>query len=114
MEDVANHWAPSVAIFAPLAGVVLMLLVPRANEVAHKWIALLTSFFVLAVMIDIAYYFDYDKSGTLQFVVDKNWIEAINSRYILGVDGISLPLLLLTALIVPLCVIYSWNHFPEP
>jgi NADH-quinone oxidoreductase subunit M len=114
MEDVANHWAPSVAIFAPLAGAVIMLLVPRANEAFHKWLALLTSLFVFAVMIDIAYYFDYDKSGTLQFIVDKQWIEAINARYIVGVDGISLPLLLLTALIVPLVVIYSWNHFPEP
>src|SRR5689334_9249344 len=103
MEDVAHHWAPSVAIFAPLVGAVIMLLVPRRSEALHKWIALLTSLFVLAVMIDIAYYFDYDRSGTLQFIVDKNWIEAINARYILGVDGISLPLLLLTALIVPLC-----------
>ena len=60
-----------MAIFAPLAGAVLILLVPRANEAFHKWAALLTSLFVLAVMIDIAYYFDYEKSGTLQFVVDK-------------------------------------------
>ena len=52
--------------------------------------------------------------ATLQFVVDKSWIDVINSRYIVGIDGISLPLLALTLLIVPLCIIYSWNHFPEP
>ena len=50
----------------------------------------------------------------LQFVVDKQWIPVINARYIMGLDGISLPLLALTLLVVPLCVIYSWNHFPEP
>ena len=45
---------------------------------------------------------------------DKSWIDVINSRYIVGVDGISLPLLALTVFIVPLVIIYSWNHFPEP
>ena len=50
----------------------------------------------------------------LQFDVNKPWIDAINSRYHMGVDGISLPLLALSAFITVLCVIYSWNHFPEP
>ena len=50
----------------------------------------------------------------LQFQVNNEWIEVINSRYHLGVDGISLPLLALSAFITVLCVIYSWNHFPEP
>jgi NADH-quinone oxidoreductase subunit M len=47
-------------------------------------------------------------------LVDKEWIDVINSRYIMGIDGISLPLMILTMLIVPLVIIYSWNHFPEP
>ena len=38
----------------------------------------------------------------------------INSRYHIGIDGISLPLLLLSMVITVLCVIYSWDHFPEP
>jgi hypothetical protein len=46
--------------------------------------------------------FDYDNAGTLQFVVDNEWIDVINSRYIVGIDGISLPLIALTLLIVPL------------
>ena len=50
----------------------------------------------------------------LQFDVNKNWIEVINSRYHVGVDGISLPLLALSSFISVLCVIYSWNHFPDP
>src|SRR5205807_1513591 len=43
-----------------------------------------------------------------------NWIAVIHSRYHVFVDGISLPLLLLSMLIVVLCIIYSWDHFPEP
>ena len=58
--------------------------------------------------------FNYDDGRQLQFVVDNEWIPFINSRYIVGLDGISLPLLALTVLVVPLCVIYSWNHLPEP
>jgi NADH-quinone oxidoreductase subunit M len=114
MEDILQHWGPSVAIFAPLVGAALMMVIPKANEEIHKWVALLTSLFVGATMVGIAYYFDYGISAKLQFVQDKKWIEVINARYIVGVDGISLPLLLLTVLIVPLVIIYSWNHFPEP
>ncbi len=58
--------------------------------------------------------FDYDRTGVLQFDVNKSWIDVINSRYHMGVDGISLPLLLMTMLITVMCVIYSWDHFPEP
>ena len=47
-------------------------------------------------------------------MIDRSWIDVINSRYIMGIDGISLPLMLLTVLVVPLCVIYSFKHFPEP
>ena len=114
MEDLIKHWGLSVAIFAPLVGAAVMMLIPKAQEQAHKVIALFTSLFVLATAVGTAVYFDYDNGGTLQHVVDKKWIEVINSRYIVGVDGISLPLLLLTVVIVPLVIVYSWNHWPEP
>ncbi len=114
MEDILKHWGPSVAIFAPLVGAALMMLIPKAKEDVHKWVALLTSLLVLGVTVWIAFIFDYDHSGDLQFLVDHKWIEIINSKYIIGLDGISLPLLLLTVLVVPSVIIYSWNHFPEP
>src|SRR3954447_6292144 len=114
MEDILNHWGPSLAIFIPLVGAVVMMLVPKAEEDLHKVIALLSSLAVLAVCVGIAWFFDYDHSGDLQFLQNQKWIEVINSRFIVGIDGISLPLLLLTAVIVPLVIIYSWNHWPEP
>src|SRR3954452_6380887 len=113
MEDILLHWGLSVAVFAPLVGAAVMMIIPRAEETLHKWVALLTSLFVFATTIGVAIVFDYDKQG-LQFLVDHKWIDIINSRYIVGIDGISLPLLLLTALVVPAVVVYSWNHFPEP
>src|SRR5205823_8007611 len=53
-------------------------------------------------------------SNRLQFGVNRSWIEVIHSRFHIGVDGISLPLLALSALISVLCIVYSWDHFPEP
>ena len=67
-----------------------------------------------AVGIGILFRFDYDRAGRLQFGVNESWIDVIHSRYHLGIDGISLPLLILSMFITVLCVIYSWNHFPEP
>jgi NADH-quinone oxidoreductase subunit M len=58
--------------------------------------------------------FDYDNSGTLQFGVDRSWIDVINARYTVAIDGMSLPLIALTLLVVPLVIVYSWNHIPAP
>jgi NADH-quinone oxidoreductase subunit M len=114
MEAFLDDWGLTLAVFLPLLGALVMMLVPRADESAHKAIALVSSLAVFGVLVAIALAFDYDSSGELQFVVDKEWIPVIDSRYHIGIDGISLPLLLLTGLIVPLTIIYSWNHFPEP
>jgi NADH-quinone oxidoreductase subunit M len=114
LEEIIEHWGLTVAVFLPMVGAVAMLFVPRDEDDAHKGIALVTTLAVLATTIVCAVVFDFDDAGTLQQVVDQEWIDVISSRYIVGIDGMSLPLVLLTALIVPLCVIYSWNHFPEP
>ncbi|MCU1453641.1 MAG: proton-translocating NADH-quinone oxidoreductase, chain [Acidimicrobiales bacterium] len=114
MKDLLNGWGLTAATFLPLVGLAVMMLIPKAEETLHKVVALVTSLAVFAIGVALIATFDYDKTGNLQFVVDKKWIQLINSRYIVGLDGISLPLLALTVFIVPLVVIYSWNHFPEP
>jgi NADH-quinone oxidoreductase subunit M len=92
----------------------VVMLLPKRNEHLIKVTALVTSLAVALVGVLMFTNFDYDDAGALQFFVDKAWIPVINSRYIVGMDGISLPLIALTMLVVPLCIIYSWNHFPEP
>jgi NADH-quinone oxidoreductase subunit M len=101
-------------IFTPLVGALIMMLVPKGQEAAHKVVALVTSLVAAGIGIWILFNFKYDQAGSMQFTADLPWITAINSRYIVGLDGIALPLLILTLGIVPLCIIYSWNHFPEP
>jgi NADH-quinone oxidoreductase subunit M len=108
-----DDWALTLAVFIPLVGAAVMLLVPRAEEELCKGIALVTSVATLGIGIAILFDYDYDKRG-LQYTLDKKWIDVIHSRYQVGIDGISLPLLILSMVIVVLVVVYSWNHFPEP
>ena len=98
-------------IFAPVVGAVIMMLIPKKDEFLHKVVALATSLVTAGIGVFVIGTFAYDRAGEMQFPVDIAWISAINSRYILGLDGISLPMIALTLLIVPLCIIYSWDHF---
>ena len=112
--DWFEDWALTLAVFIPLVGAVVMLLIPKAEEELVKAVALVTSLATLAVGVGILVDFDYDKSG-LQFAPKpREWIGVINARYEMGIDGISLPLLILSMVIVVLVILYSWNHFPEP
>ncbi|MDP6492113.1 MAG: NADH-quinone oxidoreductase subunit M [Acidimicrobiales bacterium] len=114
MENLLDGWGLTVVTFSPLVGVALMLLIPRYQEDWHKLVALVTSLWVALVAVLLLIEFDIGHTDRLQFAVDRVWIDVISSHYSMGIDGMSLPLILLTVLIVPLCIVYSWNHFPEP
>jgi NADH-quinone oxidoreductase subunit M len=109
-----DAWLLTLVVFTPAVGALIVMLIPRAEENAIKTVTLLTTALTFAWSVVILADFDYSQASRLQFQVDKQWIEVINSRYHIGIDGISLPLLALSAFITLLCVIYSWNHFPEP
>jgi len=113
-NDFLTGWGLSLMVFLPLAGALVMMLLPKAEEQLLKVVALGSTLASAAVGVALMADFDYDNAGTLQFVVNKAWIEVISSRYIVGIDGLSVPLVALTLLITPLVIIYSWNHFPEP
>jgi NADH-quinone oxidoreductase subunit M len=110
----ADNWLLSAGVFTPLAGVLVMLFLPRKRELELKVVALAASLVSLAFGIVTLVRFDYDDAGTLQFYANTKWIEVIHSRYIVGIDGISLPLYILSMAIVVLCIIYSWDHIPAP
>jgi NADH-quinone oxidoreductase subunit M len=109
-----DSWALTLAVFLPAVGLVLVLATPKAQEQTVKVIALLTTLVTAGVGVGILAKFDYNASGRLQFVVNKEWINVIDARFHLGVDGIALPMFALSMLITILAVVYSWNHFPEP
>jgi len=109
-----NGLALSLVVFLPLLGALVMLFVPKAEEQLQKVIALAITAAAFVLSVVLALQFDYDASASFQFGTDLNWIEAINSRYHIGLDGISLPLLVLSTFVTLLAVIYSWEHWPEP
>ncbi len=111
--DWFDNWALTLAVFIPVVGMVIIFLIPKAEETLIKVVALLTTLLTAAVGIGILANFNLDDGG-LQFTANERWIDVIHSRYHVGIDGISLPLVLLTMLVTVCCIIYSWNHFPEP
>ena len=114
MKSFLNDWGLILAVFLPLAGALVMMLVPKESENVHRQLALVTSLAAAVVGVLIMVNFNYHRAGKLQFVVDHPWIKLINSRFIMGIDGLSIPLFALTLLIVPLVLIYSWDHIPSP
>lgn len=109
-----DQWALTLTTFLPLVGMAIVLLIPKAEEELIKLVTLATTVATLGVSLYVLKAFDYDHTDKLQFQVNKEWIGFIKSNYHIGVDGISLPMLVLSAFVTVLCVIYSWNHFPEP
>ena len=109
-----NNWLLSLGTFLPMVGVVLMMLMPKAQDQSVKLVALVTSIATLAVGIYTAFKFDFNQAEKMQFVANEKWISVIKSSYFIGVDGISLPLYLLSMVITLLVVIYSLDHVPSP
>jgi len=114
MEWFDSGWGLSLIVFLPLVGALILAVIPRSAEVGMKWVALITALGTFALAILLAVRFDYGAAAQMQFGTDLPWIEAINARYHIGVDGISLPLVVLSTFITSLVVIYSWNNWPEP
>ena len=86
--DSFKDWALTAAVFVPLVGMALVMIIPKAEETAIKVVALLTSLVTLAIGIGILADFDYDNTAKMQFQVNKEWIPVINARYHVGIDGI--------------------------
>ena len=109
-----QNWLLSLGTFLPLAGVLVMLLIPKREELLHKQVALATALGTLGVGIYTLIQFDYGKAEQLQFYANTEWISVIKSGYTIGLDGISLPLYFLSMVITVLVMIYSWDHIPSP
>ncbi len=97
----------TLIVFTPAIGALLLLLVPSRAHRAIRWIALLAALasFGLSLLL-----LGYNPSGAeFQFREDIPWIDAFGMRYTLGVDGISVVLVLLTTLLSVIAILYSWE-----
>ncbi len=102
----------SLMIFVPLIGMIVVLLLPRESEELIKRFTL--AFTLIPLVLAVYLFISYDRStaGT-QYVVSINWIETFHIKYHVGIDGLSVTLLLLTALLGPICVLASWRNIEK-
>ena len=103
----------TIIVFLPLVAILGCALVPKSMASAPKWIAATVATVDLALVGHALANFDWG-SGTMQFEEIYQWIPLANINYHLGVDGISLPLLFLSALLTLLAVIASWKIDKKP
>jgi NADH-quinone oxidoreductase subunit M len=95
----------------PLVGCVAVFALPERRAVAF---GVTVTALTLLDAVALAATFDYGRSGAAQMSVNWPWIPAIDLRFHLGVDGISLPLIVLTALLTFLCAIYLARPTAQP
>jgi NADH-quinone oxidoreductase subunit M len=105
--------AITVTTLLPVAGALVIILVPKEKDRLVRALGILFTGAALVLAVAIAIGFDYGKDG-LQYVLDTSWISAIGARYHVGIDGISMPLYVLTFALSFLCAIYTWRFVPEP
>lgn len=100
----------STLIFLPLIGALVML--PLRKDEACRYIAMAAT--SLTAFISLFLVAGFDRSTALfQFAETRPWIPALNINYTLGVDGISILLVIMTTLIMPFCVLASWSYIKE-
>ena len=104
-----DHSILSLIVFFPLAGAVVLALLPDKGK-TMQWGALLVTLITFGMTLHLpAHYLSTAPAGSFQFVQDVPWIAAPAIRYHLGVDGLGMWLVVLTGLLAPLGVLASWN-----
>jgi NADH-quinone oxidoreductase subunit M len=98
-------------VLVPLAGALLVALVPDRAKLPN-WIALLTALFSFGLTLHLPAHFVLGQGG-FQFVINTLWVENPAISYHVGVDGLSLWLVVLTGLLAPIGVVASWNAITE-
>jgi NADH-quinone oxidoreductase subunit M len=101
----------SLITFFPLVGALAIALLNKEAKGNARWIALYTTLFTLGAAVYLWGQFDPGNAG-FQFVEEMDWLGG-SIRYKMGVDGISMLFVVLTAFLMPLCILASWQAIEE-
>jgi NADH-quinone oxidoreductase subunit M len=114
IETMTDHtiWL-TVAVFLPLVGVLALVFIDRRDERTIKAVGIATAALTFLASVYVLTRFDFDNAERLQFFADHVWIEFIRANYTIGIDGISLPLFVLSSFITFMVLIYTWDNMPE-
>ncbi|MGN6754821.1 MAG: complex I subunit 4 family protein, partial [Thermomicrobiales bacterium] len=98
----------SVITFLPLVGLVILFALPRIDDLTARWIALIVSLidFLLSLALLTGNAFN---TSQMQFEEHYQWLPGIGISYHLGVDGLSILLVILTTLLIPISIAISWT-----
>jgi NADH-quinone oxidoreductase subunit M len=97
----------TLVTFVPLAGALLLMMLPRRDRDIRIF-SLVISLLAFALSLHLPVHLHRGQPG-FQFELDKPWISSPNIHYHMGIDGISLWLVVLTTFLTPLCVLISWK-----
>ena len=101
----------TLVTFVPLAGALLLILFPRKDDLV-RWFALVVTLLGFVLSLHLPVHFVRGGSG-FQYEINIQWITSPNIHYHLGIDGISMWLVVLTTFLSPLCVLISWKSIRE-
>ncbi len=102
----------AIMLFIPILGSVLILFINKKNENLIRYFGLAVS--VIAFILSLILYFNFNvENGSFQFLYKYNWISNLNISFFVGLDGMSMLLVLLTAFITPITLISSWSSIKK-
>jgi NADH-quinone oxidoreductase subunit M len=104
----------NTVLFTPLIGALVILFIPRERSGMHRLVA--NAFGVLGVLVALPLiwrYHVYPGAARFQFVTDHEWIPSIGVRYTLGLDGLSLLMVLLTVVLGAIAISSSWDSIRD-
>src|SRR3954469_12614192 len=99
----------SIVAFWPLVGMFILLCIPKEKTYLIKLWANLVVLSGFVISLPVWLWFDFSDSSKFQFVADAPWIQSLGARYHVGIDGITMLLIMLTTFIGPLAVLSSWE-----
>jgi NADH-quinone oxidoreductase subunit M len=111
MELVRNHIL-TITLFTPLAGAVVVMLLNKERIDAIRWVANIFAFAGFLVSLPLVFWFQSAQPG-FQFAEEAAWIPSIGARYSLGIDGISLLLVMLTTVLGSISILSSWTAIQD-
>jgi len=105
----------TILVFLPAVAAAVIMLLPRAYEQQARWVALAASLAILALSIQVFFAFDLDADG-YQFTEKHEWVDVgrFQLQYYLGVDGLSMPLVVLTTVLTVASVLVSFSIVNRP
>ena len=103
----------SILVFLPLAGAIALMFFNKESKGAIRLWTNLVALAGFLVSVPLFFWFDYDNSGEMQFTLQVPWIDTLGVQYSVGIDGISLLLVLLTTMLGSIAILSSWDSIQD-